>query len=255
MEIKDIVNTVICGDCLEVMKRLPDKCVDLVLTDPPYGIDIQKTGSGLTGRKGFVYGGDFTQNGGAIIEGDREPDGRFLSECFRVLKDNTALYMFSRWDVDDFWIKAIRDAGFTVKNRIIWAKHTGGSGDLDASFMPSHETLWFANKGRAIRKGKRYKDVWYDNWTECVRHGKVHPFEKPVDILERCIIQSSSEGELILDCFSGSGTTAVACIRTKRNYILIEKEPKYVDICRARIAQAETGVTVKEQKAGQGALW
>ncbi len=235
--INTLRNTIICGDCLEVLKTLPDKCVDLVLTDPPYGIDIQKTGSGITGRKGFTYGGDFTQSGGGVIDGDKEPDGRFLSECYRVMKDNTAIFMFSRWDVDDFWMNELKKQCFVVKNQIVWAKHTGGSGDLEAAYMPSHETIWLANKGRAIRRGKRYKDVWFDKWTECVRHGKLHPFEKPIDILERCIDQYSLRGGIVLDPFLGSGTTAVACYRTRRDFIGIEISPEYCEIARKRLQQ------------------
>jgi site-specific DNA-methyltransferase (adenine-specific) len=242
------VNQIIQGDCLEVMKQWPDKCVDVVITDPPYGIDIQKTGSGVTGRRGFIYGGDFTQNKAAVIAGDKSPDGRWLVEAFRLLKDDSAMYMFSRWDVDAYWVAAMESAGFRIKNQIIWAKHTGGSGDLDAAFMPSHETLWLANKGRRKLNGKRLKDVWFDNWTECIRHSKCHPFEKPVDILQTCLEQHSNNGDLILDPFCGSGTTCVAAELLGRKWIGIELDPKYCDIARKRVKEAQEQFALLEMK-------
>src|SRR5690242_18812523 len=86
------------GDCREILPQLAG--IDLLIADPPYGIDCTKTGCGQTGRKGFVNTGAFVQRGGATIEGDKKPSGDWLADAFRALNYNAALYLFSRWDVD-----------------------------------------------------------------------------------------------------------------------------------------------------------
>lgn len=102
------------GDCLELMKNIPDGSVDLVLTDPPYGIDFQS---------------NFRKNKFNKIENDSTVNAEFLDECKRVLKDTGAIYCFTRWDVYPSWIEQISKR-FKVKNCIVWFKRGGGLGDL-----------------------------------------------------------------------------------------------------------------------------
>ena len=139
----------------------------------------------------------------------------------------STLYSFSRWDVDSQWQDEIEGAGFTPKNRIVWVKANHGSGDLEGAFGFAHETIWRAVKGRPLLRCKRGGDVWRDAWTECVRHGKEHPFEKPVDLLERCVVADSDQGDTVLDCFMGSGSTGCAAIRLGRKFIGCEIDPKH----------------------------
>jgi site-specific DNA-methyltransferase (adenine-specific) len=87
------------------------------------------------------------------------------------------------------------------------------------------------------------------------RDVREHPTQKPTELFEEIIVDYSDSGDIVLDCFLGSGTTAVACKRTGRNFIGIEISHEYCEIARARILQAETGVSVKEQKQGQKSLW
>lgn len=220
------------GDCLQVLPTLGAGSVDAVVTDQPYGINCTKVGSGEKGKGTFHR---FTTPGAAKIEGDKSPDPRWLAEAFRALKSDGMLYLFSRWDVDREWQDAIEAAGFRVKNRIIWAKAHYGSGDLAGAFGSQHETIWRAARGKARLRVGRTGDVWRDAWTECIRHGKLHPFEKPVDLMEKCVLADTDPGDLVLDPFAGSGTTGVACLRTGRRFLGIELVPEYCAIARRRL--------------------
>ena len=134
------------GDCLELMKDIPAGSVDLVLTDPPYGMDFQSHR-----RKEFY----------ARIKGDKSLewlDGYF-AECFRTMKDNTAIYCFCSWHNIDVFKKAF-EKYFKLKNVIVWVKNNHGSGDLKASYAPKHEFVLYGNKGRKCFTGKRMEDVF-----------------------------------------------------------------------------------------------
>jgi len=226
---------VVEGDCLELLRQLPDGCVGAVITDPPYGINCTKVGSG-TGGKGTYH--RFTTPGAAKIAGDRSVDGGWLADAYRVLRPDGFLFSFSRWDGDAEWHRLIMSAGFKMKNRAVWVKAHFGSGDLTGAFGFQHESVFVAAKGRPALRGKRAGDVWRDNWTECIRHGKAHPFEKPLDLIRRLVLAASDPGDLVLDPFGGSGTTAAACAMTGRRCLLIEREPAYAAIARKRVAEA-----------------
>ena len=221
-----MLNKIIQGDCLEVMKNIPDKSVDLVVTDPPYLMGYQ---SGWRKQKFEKIIGDRMgekENEELIIE--------TVKQCERVMKDDTAIYMFCSWHNVDFFKKEFQKQ-FKLKNIIVWVKNNHGSGDLKGSYAPKHELILFGHKGRSLNRGKRMADVvLFDK----VSGGKMlHPTEKPIDLLETIINNSSDKENVVLDMFAGSGTTAVACLNTNRNFIGIEQEQKYVDIANERIEE------------------
>lgn len=240
------------GDCLDVMPTLEP--VALVLADPPYGIDCTKTGAGaMKGGKvsPTADNGRFTRIGGATIKGDKKPDGRWIVAATALLRSPGILYSFSRWDVDREWHTLIEDAGLTPKNRIVWAKANFGSGDLTGAFGCSHETLWRAAKGRASLRVVRTGDVWTDLWTECVRHGKTHPFEKPVDLLAKAINADTDPFDLVLDPFAGSGSTGVAALRTGRRFVGVELDPDHFALACERLQAEERQTTIHAMRSGQ----
>ena len=208
------------GDCLELMKNIHDGSVDLVLTDPPYGMDFQS---------------HFRKEMYSKIGNDKVLDWleSYVDECFRILKDNTAVYFFCSWHNVDIFKQAI-EKKFKIKNILIWQKNNTSMGDLKGSYAPKYEMIIFAHKGRKLLNGFRYADVIQANRTG----NKVHPTEKPVELLELFIKNSSNENEVVFDGFMGSGSTGVACVNTNRHFIGVELDEGYFNIAKKRIDEA-----------------
>lgn len=215
----EFLNKVIRGDCLEVMKQIPDKSVDLVLTDPPYGMDYQSS------RRTDKF---------EKIENDISLEWvrPFLLEVFRILKDDTHIYFFC----NDYAISEFRrelvSTGFTPKRTLVWVKNNHTSGDLEGDYGNKTEFILYAQKGRRELNGKRETNV-----INCARVPDMqHPTQKPTQLLQFLLEKSTSKGEIVLDPFLGSGTTAVAAKQLNRNFIGIEISEKYCEIARKRIA-------------------
>lgn len=205
------------GDCLEIMKQIPDKSVDMTLIDPPYGMSFRSN------RRKDKYDNIKNDNDLSFLE-------YMFCELDRVLKDNTHIYVFCSWHhIDKFKIEF--EKRFKLKNIIVWEKNNHTTGDLKGSYAPKHEFVLFGHKGRRLRNGYRYPDVLKASKTG----NKLHPTQKPVDLLELFIEQSTSENNIVLDCFMGSGSTSVACMNTGRRFVGIELEEKYFDIAKERI--------------------
>lgn len=213
------------GDCLEMMKQIPDGSVDMVLTDPPYGMDYQSNRRVV--QQKFLK-----------IENDKDLSwtDELVDQCHRVMKDNTAIYFFCSWHNVGFFKQAV-ERKFKVKNLIVWVKNNHGSGDLKAGYAPKHELVIYANKGRCLNRGKRMADVM--EFDKIHSSKLVHPTEKNVSMLKVFVNQSSDAGDVVLDPFMGSGTTGAACANTGRNFIGIELDPGYFDIASKRISEAQ----------------
>jgi len=232
LNIDEIKNTIICGDCLEVMKQLPDKCVDLVLTDPPYGEN-------------------------QAIWDKKRPDDIIWDKMFRVLKEGGSLYYWGFWGHADWVLGNAKRCGLTPQSRIVWWFATGRPENY--SYREDTENCWYFSKGtpeyfnpedylepyedksnyaRYSRTGKHPGTVWresriFHNHPENVGHET----QKPVSLFSKIVDISCHLGGIVLDPFLGSGTTAVACYRTRRNYIGIEISPEYCKIAEKRIQQ------------------
>lgn len=217
------MENIILGDCLEKMKYIKNESVDLIVTDPPYLINY-RTGYRIDKSHEFC----------TPILGDSDPEliSNHIKECNRIMKYNTAMYMFSSSKKIDFFKNEL-EKYFKLKNIIIWVKNNWTAGDLFNSFGNQYEVLFLVNKGDVEIKGKRYSDVW--NFDRISGDDQLHQNQKPVELIERCILSHSTENDLIFDGFAGSGTTAIACINTNRNYICIEKDPKYYELMKVRI--------------------
>jgi site-specific DNA-methyltransferase (adenine-specific) len=208
------------GDCLEEMKKIPDGSIDLVLTDPPYGINYQS--NMRTVSKKFD-----------IIANDNN-DMRFVAynEYQRVLKDNTCAVIFCSWKnfaVDFLELQKL----FNIKNVIIWNKGGGGIGDLKHSLLTDYEIAIVAHKGRCKIRGKRDGSVW--SHKKVNPNKMVHPTEKPLDLMERLVEKFTDTDCTILDTFMGSGVVGVACKNLNRNFIGIELDKDYFEIAKKRI--------------------
>jgi len=216
------MNKVILGDCLKVMKNIPDNSIDLVLTDPPYGIDYQSNMRVMSEK--------FDK-----LSNDNN-DSRFdaYKEYHRILKDNTVAIIFCSFK--NYAVDYIElEKHFNIKNAIIWHKPGGGIGDLKHSLLTDYEMAIVCHKGQKQFNGKRIGSVWR---ISKVNPNKMqHPTEKPYPLLERFILYYSNENDLVLDSYFGSGSTLFACQNLKRNFIGIEIDEKYINIAKDRLRQ------------------
>ena len=241
------VNQIICGDCLEVIKGIPDNSIDLVVTDPPY-------------NKNYSYR-DYNDN--------RLDYWEWLKNIFveinRVLKINSSIYV--KQDLDNLYnMMTILNSIASYKNIINWKNPS--QAHPKKNYDKWSEVILFYTKGTPIfntyaekrRKpdnywsgcGKEFKGKMSNYWEDinrvysgCVHNKeaeiniktnkKYHSCQMPIGIAKRPILFSSNKGDTILDPFLGSGTTAVACKETGRKYIGIEKDKEYVEIARRRI--------------------
>ena len=160
-----------------------------------------------------------------------------------ALTENGCLARFSRWDVQDSFIRAIELAGLTVRNVVVWDKQRIGMGNLRQAFGPSYESIIFATKNEFKFPAKRPRDVL--SHMKVGSNKLVHPNEKPVGLLEELIRDICPEGGTVLDPFMGSGTTGVACAITGRPFIGIEVDEGYYRIARSRIAGAQSSKSVE----------
>ena len=228
------------GDCLDVMQGIPDGSVDMVCTDPPYGMNFQSNRSKNGPRHNK-------------IEGDSAADFRWLQDAFRLLKpDGGGLISFCDWNTSHRWREEIERAGFVIKSQVIWDRLHHGMGDLKGAFAPQHDIVWYATKGRRIFVNGRPKSVMrHKRPSPADDHG--HPTCKPVALMEELIrATDDGSGSVVLDPFLGSGTTGVAAANTGRRFIGIERDPDYFTVAQARIQKAQAdAITNKMREATQ----
>lgn len=204
---------VIHGDCLDVLRELPAGCVDAVVTDPPYGIAYS---SGMTGH-----------DGGTALPGIEGDEDTSLRDAVLAWWDGPAI-VFGSW-------KRPRPAN--CKAVLTWDKGTHvGMGDLDFPWKPNTEEMYVIGNGFAGHRGGSVLRFNAPVSWNSVRFGREHPHEKPVELMRELV--GKCPGQTILDPFAGSGTTGVAAILEGRKCILIEKDARYVEICRRRVAEA-----------------
>ncbi len=224
-------NKLILGDCMKVLPDMESESVFAIITDPPYGISYQ-SGHFMKGKR-LPPGVPQKTNRFRPIIGDERPFIWWLGEGARLIKDGGCLICFCRWDVMEVFRQAITWSGLEVKSLLIWDRQGTGMGDLTGVPAPRNDLMWFAAKGDFKFYGKRPADVY-----SC---GKVspdkmeHPTQKPVSLIRRLVLDYVPPGETVLDPFVGSGTTALACIQSGRNYIAIEKDEKYHKVAERRI--------------------
>ena len=212
------------GDCLEILPTIADKSVHAVITDPPYGIDFQSNQRVKTKKL-------------AKIANDKESFTAWLPDAYRVTREDGCLLCFCRWDVQEEFRLAIVAAGYAVKSQVIWDKMWHGMGDLDGSYAPVHEILWFATKGAFAFPGGRPISV-----IRVIRIAPAkitHPNEKPVNLLKKLVTQVTKVGDTVLDPFMGGGSTGVASGVLNRNFIGIELDAGHYHRAERRIRNRE----------------
>jgi modification methylase len=238
MNIEEAKNKIINGNCLEIMKQLPNECIDLAVTSPPYNLK-NSSGNGMkAGTKTGRWANNPLQNGYSHHD-DEMPHNKYvewqrevLTEMMRLLKSTGAIFYNHKWRVQKGLIQDRADIvdGFPVRQIIIW-KRAGGFNFNPGYFVPTYEVIYLiAKKEFKLAKGKNgYGDVWDFNQ----EMKNPHPAAFPIALPLRCI--ESTEAEIILDPFMGSGTTAIAAKQLGRNFVGIELSPEYCQMAEQRI--------------------
>ena len=262
-------NQIICGDCLEVMKDWPDGCVDLVFADPPFNI----------GKK-------YTK--GDSRDDYREWCKRWIAECWRILKDTGSIYLMTITRHLDWKLPLLAEKGVFI-NLIKWRNVSACHGKR--SFWGEYQPIalygkttdyifnTYAQRRTILAKNIRWGgyssspqgqllDYWDDIpfvYAGSIAHpeailkegtnSKLHPCQMPIALPSRAIEFSTNEQALVYEPFAGTGTTCVAAKMLGRRFIGIDISPEYCEIARDRLRAVDTGVPVKEARAGQGALF
>lgn len=206
------------GDALDLMRRMPAECIDLIVTDPPY----RTISGGKNGAEGYGWRNSvLSENDGRIFaHNDITPD-QYLPECYRLLKPGTHLYLMSNTlNLRDMW-NALEQHGFHVHNLLRWDKNNKTA---NRWYMKDCEWTLFAAK-RPVKPINMQGSC--QGFTAKNPRNKRHKTEKPVELMEHYILNSSEQGNVVLDPFMGSGTTCVAAERTGRRWIGMESDPQH----------------------------
>lgn len=221
--------TVHHGYAEDVLPSMPKESVDLILTDPPYGVEWQSN------RRTELF--DMLENDGTK---DRDGIRDTLTECVRLVGQNRHIYVFGPADVLD-GLKVSAPA------TLVWDKAVIGSGDVTAAWGPAHEPITFVTS-----KFRHAGEAGKENVPVRMRKGSVlrfarptgrkvrHPSEKPVPLLAELIESSTRQGDLVVDPYAGVGSTGVASVLTGRRTLLVECRREYADVAVSRIKAAES---------------
>lgn len=206
------------GDCLEVMDALikDDVKVDMILTDPPYGID-------LTPQR---ENGKF-KNTKVINDNNLCWLPKFVNQIYALTK-NTAIIFCAWQNIDKFKIEL--EKKFTIKNILVWNKDWFGMGN---NYRPNYELILLCCKTNITTKSKNKSNIL--TYRRIPPQKLKHSCEKPVGLLEDLIYELTDENDIVLDSFMGSGSTGVACLNTNRRFIGIELDEKYFTIAYTRL--------------------
>lgn len=231
-------NQIICGDSLQVMNKLPNECVDLVVTSPPYNL---RSGTGAGIRRNHSSGSSYPD---VMLKGyDRHNDDlpreeyvawqrACLREMMRLIPEHGAIFYNHKWRIQRGLLQDHREIieHLPVRQIIIW-KRPGGVNFSRRFFLPTFEVVYLIAKSgfRLAPKANALSDVWHITPEQHNPHPAPFPLALPLRII------GATEAQTVLDPFIGSGTTAVAAQRLGRIFVGIDNSPKYCAMARERI--------------------
>lgn len=221
------------GDCLELIRRIDDE-VNCIVVDPPYGVDFVSRRAETAEGKKWVK----------AIEADADLEEALetFARAFTMLADRTAdeadAYVFTRWDIVGDWIDLMNElepiTGFKYKMLLVWDKGIPGMGDIDANWGCGHELILYLKRGRRDVAYRRSGIIHVDKVPN-TQH--VHPTQKPVGLIEVLLEMSTSQGDLVVDPFAGSGSTIVAAQNLYRRGVGIELDEEHARRALSRLEQ------------------
>ena len=234
--IDDVANSIIFGNNFDVFKKFPKNSVDLIISDPPYGINFRSMYNRYDNLNRVykpIFRDGYRFN---YMKNDFEVPLSWLVEAFRILKNDMAIYIFCHWKKFSKLMSKVEDVGFKLKNLIVMNKSNWGMGDLTGSYAPKYELVLYAVKGK-------HKLNFYDGREKDVisvpyffSGGKrYHPAQKGLSWVTKFILNSSKRGDIVLDPFCGSGSFLMEFYRLGRKYIGIEIDEKYCRISQLRL--------------------
>ncbi len=248
--------TLLMGDALKLLGDFPDGSVDMVFADPPYFL----SNGGITcrsGRQARVDKGGWDRSEG--VEADFRFQAAWLSQCRRILKPNGTIWVSgTRHNIFSVGF-AMQRLGYKLLNDIVWFKKNPPPNLSCRYFTHATETVLWAARSEKSRHcfnytlmkkanlGKQMQSLWtiLPPRSSEKLFGR-HPTQKPIELLERIVLSSTQPGDLVLDPFSGSGTTGIAAARHGRRYIGIELNPDYLELSAQRyMAETHTHVTAE----------
>jgi modification methylase len=264
------LDTLLQGDCIAILRTLPDASVDMVFADPPYNLQL---------------GGDlFRPEGGRVDAVDNDWDQfdsygaydafcrEWLAECRRILKPNGTIWVIGSYHNIFRVGTMLQDQGFWILNDIVWRKANPMPNFKGTRFTNAHETLIWASKGEKAKYTFNYRAMktlndelqMRSDWVlpicagqERLKRGgtKAHPTQKPEALLYRVLLSCTKPGDVVVDPFFGTGTTGAVAKRLGRHWIGIEREDSYVEVARERIAAAlpldESALTTMQSPKSQ----
>lgn len=268
------INTIINGECVTEMKKLPDSCIDLIIADPPYNLSqggkwkwdnsVELKGLGGNWNKVMQDWDNYSFESYMIFT------QKWLKEAQRILKTTGSMWIFGTYHNIGIINVFCQVLGIEIINEVIWYKRNAFPNLAGRRLTASHETILWCNKGGKKREyyfnyeyskvgdfsydelkapGKQMRTVWdISNNKEKfeLAYGK-HPTQKPIRILKRMIKLASKEGDIMLTPFAGSGSECVSAKMTGRKYIGIEIDKSYCDIAETRLSHIEENEDSLEQ--------
>lgn len=252
------INQIIQGNCIQVLKNLPAKSVDLIFADPPYNLQLRER----------IHRPDMTLVGSVADKWDQfdslDEYDRFtlewLSACHRVLKDTGGIWVIGSYHNIYRVGKILMDLGFWILNDVVWVKSNPMPNFRGVRLTNAHESLIWAQKRhgspytfnyqvmKSFNNGVQLRSVW--EIPVCggkerikVDGAKAHSTQKPEALLYRVILTNSKPGDIVLDPFFGTGTTGAVAKRLHRNWIGIEQDEQYIEIARKRIVDLTVPLT------------
>ena len=250
MDIHKFKNKILNANCINELKKVPEKSFDLIFADPPYNLQI--------GKK--LKRPDDTEVNGVQDKWDQfksfeEYDNfskEWLTECKRVLKDNGTIWVIGSYHNIFRLGYHIQNLGYWILNDVIWKKNNPMPNFRGTRFTNAHETLIWASKNKNSKYTFNYQSVkclnddlqMRSDWNLPICSGserikkngkKVHSTQKPESLLYRVLLASTNKGDFVFDPFLGTGTTAITAKKMGRNYFGIEKEKKYFKIAKQRL--------------------
>lgn len=238
----------IYNDIFKAIKKVEDKSIDMIFADPPYFL----SSDGITcsgGKMVSVNKGEWDKT--LSIKEKHKFNKKWIKECYRILKDNGTIWVSGTLHNIYSIGMALEEEEFKIINNITWQKTNPPPNLACKTFTHSTETILWARKDlknikytfnyeimKKLNNNKQMKDVWTTSLTKPSekKQGK-HPTQKPLEILDKIILASTNENDLVLDPFCGSSTTGISAVRLNRRYIGIDNEKEYLEISKKRFKE------------------